>query len=81
MGHTLERKDNSKGYSPDNCEWATVHAQTRNKRSNRVFTINGETKCLQDWCEEYKITQGTVWYRLKRGVPIETALTAPPYSK
>lgn len=29
---TLERVDNSKGYSPKNCKWATIHEQSINKR-------------------------------------------------
>lgn len=32
-GLTLERIDNDKGYSPDNCEWRTAKEQCRNRRS------------------------------------------------
>jgi hypothetical protein len=31
-GKTLDRKDNTKGYSPSNCRWATKHEQTLNQR-------------------------------------------------
>lgn len=31
--HSLERVDNSKGYGPDNCVWATSTEQIRNRRN------------------------------------------------
>lgn len=39
---TLERRDNSAGYSPDNCVWASRIAQGSNKRNN-VRLPSGET--------------------------------------
>lgn len=35
-GMTLERKDNALGYSRDNCKWATVAEQARNRRSTKL---------------------------------------------
>lgn len=40
---TLERKDNNKGYSPDNCIWADATVQNNNKRTNVFITFNGPT--------------------------------------
>lgn len=34
---TLERKNNSKGYSKRNCTWATYSEQARNRRTRRSF--------------------------------------------
>lgn len=34
--HTLERKNNELGYSPDNCEWATMLVQSRNSRNCKL---------------------------------------------
>jgi hypothetical protein len=35
-GLTIERKDNSKGYSPQNCTWATRIEQSRNTRHTKL---------------------------------------------
>lgn len=32
--HTLDRKDSTLGYNPDNCKWSTREEQTRNRPSN-----------------------------------------------
>lgn len=34
-GLTLERVDNERGYSPENCTWATYAAQLKNRRPSR----------------------------------------------
>lgn len=35
---TIDRKDNEKGYSPDNCRWVTMAEQQRNKRKRGTLT-------------------------------------------
>ena len=35
-GTTIDRKDNSKGYSPENCQWSTTISQARNRRNARL---------------------------------------------
>jgi hypothetical protein len=63
-GTTLERQDNSKGYAATNCYWATKKAQARNRRSNRLVTLQGIERSIAEWCEVYNIRLGTVLQRL-----------------
>lgn len=73
-GFSLERKDNNKGYSSDNCCWATRAEQNRNKRNNVNIAFNGKTQCMAEWAREIGISVPILHYRLKAGWPIEKAL-------
>lgn len=82
QGLTLDRIDNNKGYSPDNCQFVTRKYQSNNKRNNVYFTFDGVTKTLAEWCEHYKVPYGRVEARLtKMGWDIEDALFTPRYQK
>ena len=76
---SLDRIDNNKGYFPDNCRWATITQQNRNRRkptSGFPLTINGQTKALRQWAQEYGLDPQTITYRQKKGLSGE-ALIAP----
>lgn len=75
--HTIDRRDNSKGYSPSNCRWATMTEQNRNKTNNRMVTYNGETLCMSEMAEKYGLPAYIVRNRLNRGWSEEKALTTP----
>jgi hypothetical protein len=75
--YTLDRIDNSRGYSPDNCRWVGWATQARNKSVIRFYTYKGETLCLKDWGERFGISKCMMYYRLKRGMTLEQALTTP----
>lgn len=77
IGATIDRIDNSKGYQPGNCRWVTSSRNNRNKRNNRLVTLDGKTMCCADWADEFGISQGTLHYRLKAGWSVEQALTTP----
>lgn len=74
---TLDRINVNGNYEPSNCRWVDIKTQARNKSKNRIFTINGLSKSLIEWCEIYKINYRTVQDRLKRNWTIEKALSEP----
>lgn len=76
-GLTIDRIDNSKGYSPDNCRWATYPEQALNKSTNKHLTINGQTKTIKEWSDIYGIAQNAVYRRLDAGWDGVTSLTTP----
>lgn len=74
---TLERLDNDKGYTPENCAWRTFKQQQRNKRTNRHIQFDGVTMCLSEACEKYNIQFKTLQGRLDAGWSIDKALLTP----
>ncbi len=74
---SIDRIDTNKGYSPDNCRWASAKQQSRNKRDNLLISYNGEIKCLAEWCEDLGLPYGTIEMRIRRGWDKERAITTP----
>jgi hypothetical protein len=76
-GLTLDRRDNGKGYSKENCKWSTYKEQARNTRSNVYYELNGVRLQLVQWAEKTGIRKTTIWARIKSGWSIAEALTTP----
>lgn len=76
-GMYLGRRDPNGDYEPGNCKWATRGELMRNKTTARLLTLNDVTKCLTEWAEDIGIDQASLSERLKRGWPLEKALTTP----
>lgn len=71
---TIDRIDNTKGYSKDNCRWATQLEQQTNRTNNRKIEINQVSRCLSDWLLIYKRTEGSFYSRIKAGWSEEDAI-------
>lgn len=76
-GMSLDRIDNDKGYSKDNCRWADRQTQSRNRRMARPLTAFGKTMLLSDWAEESGLKVRTISHRLKSGWSVEMAVSTP----
>lgn len=74
-GHTLDRIDNTKGYSKDNCRWATPAMQANNRSTNRIITFAYLQLSAREWDELMGYPKGTVSQRLLMGWSEERAIT------
>lgn len=76
-GLSLDRIDNNRGYSKDNCRWATRCQQQRNTRGNNLLTFQGQTLCVSEWAERQHLNVMTIHTRLRRGWSVERTLSTP----
>lgn len=64
---TIDRIDNNKGYSEDNCRWATYEEQNRNRRNNVIIEYEGESFFISDLATKLGLNKTTLSNRIKSG--------------
>lgn len=60
VGLSIDRKDNDKGYSPDNCRWIPKSSQQRNRRSCVYLTYNNKTYTVSEWARLFGLNHRSV---------------------
>ena len=76
-GTSIERKDNEKGYRPDNCKWATKTEQARNTRANKHIEYRGKRMTQAEFSETIGHKHSTVIYRIRAGWTAEQIANTP----
>ena len=75
-GLQLDRKDNNKSYSFNNCNWITPKQNSNNKRNNKFVIYNNNKKTISQWSEHTNIPYMVLFNRLINW-SVEEALTVP----
>lgn len=64
---TLDRVDNDRGYSPENCRWVSIKENCNNRCSTHKVTAFGECHSLKRWSEILGISYNTLKKRVIAG--------------
>lgn len=65
--YTIDRIDPDGDYCPENCRWITNKEQQQNKRADKLFTYNGETKTIKLWLRQYFVKCKDYYSLLRMG--------------
>lgn len=83
LGFQVDRKDNNKGYSPENCRLVSVGENAKNKETSiRVSYLGEEGILLADLVREFSLNPlRLVAARFKSGWDLERAMITPKQTK
>lgn len=73
--HSLDRKNNSKGYEPGNCRWALPVEQSANRDVTLMIEVDGVILPMSVVAAKHGMSPATLAARIKMGWSVERALT------
>lgn len=68
-GYQIDRKDNTKGYAPDNCRWVSRKKNQANRSVSKIYVINSnEFHSAQEAADHYGVNSNTIihWCGLRK---------------
>lgn len=77
-GLEIDRQDNNRGYSSDNCRWVTRIINCYNQRVTFMVEWEGEKISLGELCSRLKLNRNRIYQRIQRdGMSVEEAVNRP----
>ena len=73
---TIDRIDNDKGYSPDNCRWVSYEIQENNRTNNIIVKYKGQNYTVSQLSRILGISQSALNWRIKHNW-VENELDIP----
>lgn len=71
---SIDRIDNDKGYSPDNCKWSTTKEQIENRRCSISLEHKGKILPLSEIAKRENVKYQMLYSRIKKGYTLTDAL-------
>ena len=68
---TLDRINRELPYCKENCRWADLRTQNRNRSNARFITLNGETRQLAEWAEMLGVNRRLIQSRQIRTTDVK----------
>lgn len=74
-GRQIDRIDNNKGYSPENCRWVSRKENMRNKRNNNKVFYDGREIVIPELAEITGLPAQALYRRIRRwGMTVDEAI-------
>jgi hypothetical protein len=72
---SLDRINTNLGYSKENCRWANITTQNRNRRNSIYFQIGEENLHITEWAKRLNVKIDNIYNHLKKGKDFNTIYT------